>query len=251
RWKHLLRKCPHHQVPNWMQVQTFYNGLNTTTRQLVDASAGGTLNYKTPNESLKLFEDMARNNYHWGNNKEKQKVAGKYEIDVMTTIFAKMDALSKQVMEAKNPTASSSGICSAENYYLEVPEQVDYVGNQGRYQNNPYSQTYNPGWRNHPNFSYANNQNVQRPNFPLGYQKPQLPHPLPQEKKPSLEELLIQFIHNSESRHRNQEASIHNLENQIGQLAKMQSERQLGSLPSNTETNPKEEAKAITLRSGK
>ena len=33
-------------------------------------------------------------------------------------------------------------------------EQVNFVGNQfqGRQANNPYSNTYNPGWRNHPNF---------------------------------------------------------------------------------------------------
>ena len=85
-----------------MQVQTFYNGLNTITRQLVDASAGGTLNSKTHEGSLKLFEDMARNNYQWGNNRGKQKVAGLYEVDLMTTIVAKMDALSKHVARIKS-----------------------------------------------------------------------------------------------------------------------------------------------------
>ena len=30
-------------------------------------------------------------------------------------------------------------------------------GNYGP-NNNPYSNTYNPGWRNHPNFSWRNNQ---------------------------------------------------------------------------------------------
>ncbi|KAI5682084.1 hypothetical protein M9H77_03312 [Catharanthus roseus] len=49
----------------------------------------------------------------------------------------------------------------------------------------------------------------------------------------------------------NQEASIHNLENRIRQLAKMISEKTLGALPSNTEKNPREHAKAVTLRSGK
>ena len=32
RWTELLRKCPHHQLPAWMQVQTFLNGLNPATR---------------------------------------------------------------------------------------------------------------------------------------------------------------------------------------------------------------------------
>ncbi|XP_076927147.1 uncharacterized protein LOC143590598 [Bidens hawaiensis] len=41
------------------------------------------------------------------------------------------------------------------------------------------------------------------------------------------------------------------IENQVGQIAQLLSERQQGSLPSNTERNPNAEAKAITLRSGR
>ena len=264
RWTELLRRCPHHQLPAWMQVQTFLNGLNPATRQLIDAAAGGTLNSKTPEESLKLFADMAKNNYQWGNHRGKQKVAGKLELDLMTSLVAKMEALSYQVATLKNPQSSQlpAGECSESANLFEQLEQVDYLGNQNRQQYNPYSNTFNPGLRNHPNFSYGN-QNVQRSNFPPpGIQKPQFPpyQPMPhppappppqQKKKPSLEDLMSQFIQSSEARHRNQEASIHNLEKQIGQLAKMMSERPPGSLPSSTENNPKEQAKAITLRSGK
>ena len=31
---------------------------------------------------------------------------------------------------------------------------------------NPYSQTYNPGWRNHPNFNWRNNNNAQSSQAP-------------------------------------------------------------------------------------
>ncbi|EEF39330.1 conserved hypothetical protein, partial [Ricinus communis] len=79
-----------------------------------------------------------------------------------------------------------------------------------------------------------------------------------QEKKPSLEELMMKFIATSENRFqqtdtaiRNQQASIQNLETQIGQLSRMMVERQPDTLPSNTESNPTGHAKAITLRSGK
>ncbi|XP_052203119.1 uncharacterized protein LOC127808586 [Diospyros lotus] len=54
-----------------------------------------------------------------------------------------------------------------------------------------------------------------------------------------------------ETKFQNQEASIRNLEVQVGQIAKMLSSRPQGSLPSNTETNPREQANAIMLRSGK
>ena len=47
------------------------------------------------------------------------------------------------------------------------------------------------------------------------------------------------------------EASLKNLENQVGQLANNLSRRPQGGLPSNTENNPREEVNAVTLRSGK
>ena len=50
---------------------------------------------------------------------------------------------------------------------------------------------------------------------------------------------------------RNQETSIHNLENQIGQLVNLISRRQQGSLPGNTELNPKKLMKAMSLKGGK
>ena len=48
----------------------------------------------------------------------------------------------------------------------------------------------------------------------------------------------------------NHSSSIHNLEVQMGQLANSLATRNQGALPSNTEKNPKEQVKAITLRSG-
>ncbi|XP_048230973.1 uncharacterized protein LOC125370199 [Ricinus communis] len=137
-------------------------------------------------------------------------------------------------------------------------EHVDYVGRQ---QNDPYSNTYNPGWRNHPNFGWRNSNNQ----GPLEYQRLHQQQPMQfiphqpggsQEKKPNLEELMMKFIATSENDFkerclRNQQASIQNLETQIGQLSRMMAKRQPCTLPSNTESNPREHAKAITLRSGK
>ncbi|XP_031131744.1 uncharacterized protein LOC116033126 [Ipomoea triloba] len=47
------------------------------------------------------------------------------------------------------------------------------------------------------------------------------------------------------------QASIHNLEVQVGQLAKLVTEKDRGKFPSATEINPREGAMAVTLRSGK
>ena len=60
---------------------------------------------------------------------------------------------------------------------LGNPALVNYVGNFNRQlQNNPYSNTYNPGWKQHPNFSWSSqnrnapalngqNRNTQPPSF--------------------------------------------------------------------------------------
>ena len=81
------------------------------------------------------------------------------------------------------------------------PESVYYVGNFNR-NNNPYSNTYNPGWRQHPNFSWnSHSQNAgpssssslpNRPQFPPRFQ--QLAKPQPVEQSSSIENLLKEFM---------------------------------------------------------
>ncbi|XP_073153938.1 uncharacterized protein [Henckelia pumila] len=85
------------------------------------------------------------------------------------------------------------------------------------------------------------------------------------EGKASLEDLVSNFIAESSTRFKRNEnrldsmethltnvsASMKNLETQIGQLANALNNQQRCVFPSNTEVNPREQCKAITLRSGK
>ncbi|KAL0406121.1 UNVERIFIED_CONTAM: hypothetical protein Slati_3926000 [Sesamum latifolium] len=63
--------------------------------------------------------------------------------------------------------------------------------------------------------------------------------------------MLSKFITPADTRFQNQDASIRDLEMQIGQLVSIISRRKEGQLLSDTETNPKEHVNAITLKSGK
>ncbi|KAK5811521.1 hypothetical protein PVK06_026861 [Gossypium arboreum] len=54
RYKDLLRRCPHHGLPLWLQVQTFHNGLNPSTRQMIDAAASRTINNKSQRMLMNL-----------------------------------------------------------------------------------------------------------------------------------------------------------------------------------------------------
>ncbi|KAJ4724584.1 DNA-directed DNA polymerase [Melia azedarach] len=263
RYKEMMRRCPHHGLPKWLQVQTFYNGLGASTRTLVDAAAGGALMGKSIDEAYDLLEEMAANAFQWPSERlTLKKASGVHEVDNLSALTAQLATLNKQlgvmtaqsihipqvVCELCNGNHPSTDCQVGNPFAPSSSEQMSYVGNYNQQNNNPYSNTYNQGWRNHPNFSWRGNQNAARP--PLGFQ--------PQEKKVNLEEALTQltvntskFMTKTETTLQNQAASIRNLEMQVGQLTSMMTERQQGSLPSNTETNPKEQVKAITLRSGK
>src|SRR4051812_3690213 len=62
--------------------------------------------------------------------------------------------------------------------------------------------------------------------------------------------MLSKYIEAIKARMKNQEASIKNIETQIGELTNLLTNRAPGALPSDTEKNPREQANAITLRSG-
>ncbi|KAI5341711.1 hypothetical protein L3X38_009586 [Prunus dulcis] len=122
-----------------------------------------------------------------------------------------------------------------------------------RPRNDAYATHYNPGWRDHPNFKWGDNQTNAKP---LQHaQKPFVP------PKPSLEDQLTKlaattqsFIEGNNQRFQNVEASIKSLEQQFGQLATQISDREKGKFPSQTIPNPngREDCNVVrTLRCGK
>ncbi|KAL0463287.1 UNVERIFIED_CONTAM: hypothetical protein Slati_0216300 [Sesamum latifolium] len=73
-------------------------------------------------------------------------------------------------------------------HQFSIHQDANFVSHDDRSNFNPYSNSYNSGWDNHPNFSWSNNQQ----------QGPTRPHqprqPPPQEQKSNLEEMLSKFI---------------------------------------------------------
>ncbi|XP_020208527.1 uncharacterized protein LOC109793466 [Cajanus cajan] len=112
-------------------------------------------------------------------------------------------------------------------------------GNQG-WRNNNNNQGY--GWRNEAGPS-------NRP--PQQQQQHQPVYPSMHERTSKLEDTLNQFMQVSMKNQKNIEASIKNLEVQVGQLAKQLADMSGGPFSTNTKTNLKEHCKAITTRSGK
>ena len=156
-------------------------------------------------------------------------------------------------------------------------EQAQYVSRfnqsqsqqQGPYEGNNYhNQNQGQGSRNNQNHNSRNYQGY-------GWRKNQNNMPsnraneTPSEKKLDLEQALAQMLtshsafmnetkanmQQQATQLNNQAAQLRSLEAQLGKMANLLTERQPGSLPSNSEVNPRrdgnEHVKAITLRSGK
>jgi len=52
RYKDLLRRCPQHGYPDWLQIQLFYDGLASSTKSILDATAGWSIFFKECSRSL-------------------------------------------------------------------------------------------------------------------------------------------------------------------------------------------------------
>jgi hypothetical protein len=187
RMKDLLRKCPHHQVPRWQLVQYFYDGLTEKNRQMVDAACGGTFMLKSEDEAWSLFETLSENSMHHATTsrfdkatpaQDSTKKAGIFEIGMNLELSNKVDQLSQkldQFLLGLSPAMQVCALCASPTHHvLECPvvpqypefvqEQAQMAQNFARPAPNPFANTYNPGWRNHPNFSWRNPQ-TQPPNL--------------------------------------------------------------------------------------
>ena len=92
RYKEMLRKFPHHEMPDGMVINCFYNGLEAQFRSLLDAASGGALWAKSYEEAYDLIEKMATNNYQNPSQRPPHgKIAGIPEVDTATTISRMVD----------------------------------------------------------------------------------------------------------------------------------------------------------------
>ncbi|KAF7823888.1 uncharacterized protein G2W53_022032 [Senna tora] len=100
RFKELLRKCPHHGLPKWLHVQTFYNGLSSEIRTSIDAAAGGALMSKPVDATYTLLETMSSNNHQWHSDRNVHaRVAGVQDSDMFASLSSQIAAFTKEKCE--------------------------------------------------------------------------------------------------------------------------------------------------------
>lgn len=286
RYKSLLRNCPKHGFDNKMQIYLFREGLQSDSKIMLDASSGGSVMLKSPEEAVKIINQMALNSRKSVHNRNpSHRKAGILDLDTGDAVLAQnkiltqqlealqkeMKAIPKLILESIQKEGNVSQVYSCELCFGDHPtgycpppeEEVNFVGNQqrpiqqqgqqagssnqapypsnsnqGRYPNNNYQRgnQYNQQWRTPSNYYYPPPPNYyQQPNNNQQQNPPQ-----------NTDEVLKQFIQVSMTNQKNTDASIKNLETQVGQLAQQmaQANQQGGTFTANTQTNPKEHCKS-------
>ncbi|KAM1573919.1 hypothetical protein ACFX1Z_043322 [Malus domestica] len=268
RFKSLVASCPQHQMKEELLIQYFYEGLLPMERQMLDASVGGALVDKTPGAAKVLIANRAHN-------------AQQYEG------VGQRDPPRPQVNELaegmKIHGPSVCGVCSMQGHANDqCPQLIENGGwesanavgfrNQNQPRHDPYSNSYNPGWRDHPNFKWRDPQQPQqqggfRQQPPGFYTKPFIPNQNQVQSAPTnsgmsldndqvvkLLTTLTQEVQNQNKERQIQDKRVDNLVKQVGQIAEFMGQiREQGKLPSSTIMNPKggfETINAIMLRSG-
>ncbi|CAN6576741.1 unnamed protein product [Malus baccata var. baccata] len=125
-----------------------------------------------------------------------------------------------------------------------LKDQVNAFNNFQRPQYDPYSNFYNPGWRDHPNLKWDKDQHS-RPQFQQQVQQPAAP-------KAAWEVAIEKLANTTTQEIQNLQAAMKNMEKQIGQIALQVSERAPGIFHSQTVPNPRgrEDCNVVrTLRS--
>ncbi|XP_073223447.1 uncharacterized protein [Cicer arietinum] len=97
RFKRLLVGCPNHAYEDTAQMQIFCNGLRPNTRTMLDATTGGSLNYKTALEARKIIEIMASNEKRMLYDRGGGSTSGILELNVMDVGLAQEKVLSKKI----------------------------------------------------------------------------------------------------------------------------------------------------------
>nr|GEW58605.1 hypothetical protein [Tanacetum cinerariifolium] len=215
RYKLSTDRCPNHNMLPITQIDTFYNGLTLIHRGTINAAAGRTFIKMRPEECYDLIENMTIHHNDW------------------------------------DTSAQRTIIGNTQNVY-----------DAGAYQGNHNPQENNQG-RNQVYQGASHGQNLPPVYQALAYQAPVYQAPVHQPQIPQPQVVttneFTNFMKANDAILKNMQTNMTSLtnlnfelKNMFGQFMKMNTASSSGSgtLPGITITNPKEELKGITTRSG-
>nr|GEX56627.1 hypothetical protein [Tanacetum cinerariifolium] len=253
RLNDLLRACPHHGFFELHQLDTFYNALNVNDHDCLNSAAGGNFLDKMPSDCLKIIESKSK-----VRQSRAKAVVAKVNSSTSTPAISSgvaelkdmvrallLDKKNQSLAPAPSPTLASIKAvesncvtCGGIHSYQNCPATSGnvYQDNIQEYVSQAVAANYNQG---NNGFRPQMVANQIRPlgfppvNQPPPYQAPAYQAPTPQTQSVSQNDFERYVKAN--------DAVLRNIQSQ-GQRS--------GTLPGNTITNPKDDLKGITTRSG-
>ncbi|XP_052874583.1 uncharacterized protein LOC128280469 [Gossypium arboreum] len=258
RYKKLCASCPQHGLIEQSLLQYFYEGLLPMKMKMIDAASGGALVNMTPQRARELISTMVTNSQQYRPNSKPTRQVNGVKVSTLEDKLDKLTNVVQSLLTEKKSLTPLCGICTTYEHPTDLrpilnnnsTAHVDAIGGfpgppQRRY--DPFSNTYNPGWKDHPNLNYGAN-----PRYNSSYQPRPLQPPPQHKPSTSLEAIVERLAADAVKYQQRTDASIQELTNQVSKLSmavnRLESQ---GKLPSQAEPNPRQNVSAITLRSRK
>ena len=169
--------CPHHGFDMWMLVNRFYDGMSPPMKQLLETMCGGDFLNKHPDEAMDFLNYVAETSKAWDepSPRETERLRPSshqkgvmYALPEDTEMKAKLTILTRRLdeLEMKNQhekqavselSASQPSCfnCQSNSHPKEHCLEHAHVLNQNNSPiNAPYSNTYNPHWKNYSNLPW-------------------------------------------------------------------------------------------------
>ncbi|GJZ16222.1 reverse transcriptase domain-containing protein, partial [Tanacetum coccineum] len=241
-----------HNLSKGNIIKIFYHGLNKTTQEVLNAATGGIFLYKTPNQAYQLLEDKVLLKLDWAKNQKtkpslKKTVAFADEgssnsdtdkimarIDAMTM---KMDAQYKELQFHLKPNPDHND----DDIPMSRGEEAKFMQTFHRtHFYNDYRDSNRDNWRSSGRNDYNRDNYQSHSDDKLDLQKQLNDFIKAQHSTNSfVKDTFMDLKNKLETTTKNHQASIQNLEAKFDRLANKQSGQPSGSLPSNTQPNPK------------
>ncbi|GJY19602.1 hypothetical protein Tco_0391093 [Tanacetum coccineum] len=280
--KEMFRNFHGHILSKGNIIKIFYHGLNKITQEVLNAAVGGIFLYKTPNQAYQLLEDKVLLKLDWAKNQKtksslKKTVAfadeGNSNSDT-DKIMARMDSMTikmdAQYKELQSRTKQPTPDLNDDDIPMSREEEAKFMQT---FRKTRFYNDYRDRDLNRDNWHSGGRNDYNRDNYRSNTD----------DKSYDLQRQFNDFIKSQQSTNafvketfmdlktqleivaKNHQASIQNLEAKFDRLANKQSGRPSGSLPSNTQPNPRgnnskayqppqsrnEHVNAVFTRSGK
>ena len=177
RFMETISACPHHGFDKWMLVNHFYDGMSPPMKQFLETMCGGDFLSKHPDEAMDFLNYVVETSKARDepSPREAERLrpsshqrGGMYALFEDTEMKAKLTILTRRLdeLEMKNQhemqsvnelfaSQPSCFNCQSNSHFGEHCQEHAHVLNKNRSPiNAPYSNTYNPNWKNHSNLPW-------------------------------------------------------------------------------------------------